>query len=143
MFKRILLAVDGSAHSERATAVTLEMAETVPGATAAVAHILGPISPDGHFDALHYKDVLDQQQSAATALVDSIRSKFTAIGIEAEGYVIRSGAPAGAIVDKAKAWKADIIIMGSRGLSELKGILLGSTSHRVIQFSPCPVLVVK
>ena len=48
-----------------------------------------------------------------------------------------------AIIDIAARENADLVIMGSRGLSEFKGILLGSVSHKVLQRVPCPVLVIK
>lgn len=48
-----------------------------------------------------------------------------------------------AITDIAKERKVDLIILGSRGLSEVKGLLLGSVSNKVLQHAECPVLVVK
>ena len=48
-----------------------------------------------------------------------------------------------AIVEIANNEKADLLVLGSRGLSEFKGMLLGSVSHKVLQRSDCPVLVIK
>lgn len=53
------------------------------------------------------------------------------------------GDPAEAILDTAKRVDADLIVLGTRGLSDLKGLLLGSVSHKVIQLSRCSCLVVK
>ena len=48
-----------------------------------------------------------------------------------------------AIIDIATNEAADLVVLGSRGLSEFKGILLGSISHKVLQRVDCPVLVIK
>ena len=63
-------------------------------------------------------------------------------GIEVEG-VVREGYAATAIVDEAASQKADLIVIGTHGLSGLKHMLLGSIAERVVQKSPCPVLTVK
>ena len=56
---------------------------------------------------------------------------------------VRSGDPAKEIVDLAVMTEADLIIIGSRGLSGIKKWVLGSVSEKVAQQSPCPVLIVK
>jgi nucleotide-binding universal stress UspA family protein len=53
------------------------------------------------------------------------------------------GDPAHTICEEAKAENCDMIIMGSRGKNPVSGLLLGSVSTRVLQFAPCPVLIVK
>ena len=63
-------------------------------------------------------------------------------GIEVEG-VVREGYAATAIVDEAASQKADLIVIGTHGLSGLKHMLLGSIAERVVQKAPCPVLTVK
>lgn len=142
MFERILLAIDGSAHSERAASVALELARLVPGGAVTVLHVLGAVEPDGHYNALHYKDLLARQQENGEKLVESVRSRFEAQSITCRGLVVR-GIPAHVIVKHGRERGADLIIMGSRGLSDWKGLLLGSTSHEVMQLSACPVMVVK
>ncbi|HFC04467.1 MAG TPA: universal stress protein, partial [Rhizobiales bacterium] len=54
-----------------------------------------------------------------------------------EGPIARS------IIDRAKSFKADMIVIGSRGMGDMEGILRGGVSHRVETLSTCPVLVVK
>jgi len=57
--------------------------------------------------------------------------------------VVREGYPATVIVDEAASQRADLIVIGTHGLSGLKHLLLGSIAERVVQKAPCPVLAVK
>jgi nucleotide-binding universal stress UspA family protein len=63
-------------------------------------------------------------------------------GLEVEALV-REGYPATVIVDEAASLGADLIVIGTRGQSGLKHLLLGSIAERVVQKAPCPVLTVK
>jgi nucleotide-binding universal stress UspA family protein len=53
------------------------------------------------------------------------------------------GSPAEVIVEFIKENEADLVVMGSRGLSGVKEIFLGSISHHVVQKATCPILIVK
>ncbi len=64
-------------------------------------------------------------------------------GAQSPDVILSEGDPAQAILDAAKKVEADLIVLGTRGLSDLRGLLLGSVSHRVIQFSPCACMLVK
>lgn len=64
-------------------------------------------------------------------------------GVGSVESMLCEGNPAEAILDTAKQVDADLIVVGTRGLSGLKELLLGSVSHKVIQLSPCSCLVVK
>ena len=65
------------------------------------------------------------------------------IGATSVEGTLREGNPAEAILEQAKQVDADLIVLGTRGLSDLRGLLLGSVSHKVIQLSSCSCLVVK
>jgi len=62
--------------------------------------------------------------------------------IEVE-QVLEEGDPAPRIVARAGEAAADLIVLGTRGLSDLKGLLIGSVSHKVVQFAQCPCLFAK
>jgi nucleotide-binding universal stress UspA family protein len=64
-------------------------------------------------------------------------------GVKKISSVIIEGDPAEAILDLAAKNKADMIIMGSRGLSDFKGLLLGSISHKVSAQAECSCVTVK
>jgi nucleotide-binding universal stress UspA family protein len=69
-------------------------------------------------------------------------SDLRAAGLQVEA-VVREGYPATVIVDEAESQRADLIVIGTHGLSGLKHLLLGSIAERVVQKAPCPVLAVK
>ena len=56
---------------------------------------------------------------------------------------MRDGDPRTVIVDEAKEWSADLIVMGSHGYTGLKRLLLGSVAHSVVSHAPCSVEVVR
>ncbi len=67
---------------------------------------------------------------------------FEEAGVPFE-IVVREGYPATAIEEEAERQDADLIVIGSRGLSGLRHLLLGSVAERVVQKAHCPVLTVK
>lgn len=77
-----------------------------------------------------------EQQLARSA------ERLRARGLEVEA-VVREGYPASVIEEEAERQSADLIVIGTRGLSGLKHLLLGSIAERVVQRAPCPVLAVK
>lgn len=78
----------------------------------------------------------------AVAALERSAATIRAQGIEAE-CVVREGYPATVIEEEAAAHGVDLIVIGTRGLSGLKHLLLGSIAERVVQRAPCPVLCVK
>ena len=74
------------------------------------------------------------RQAAATATTKGVTGVTTAV---------ESGDPASAIVRRAHEGKADLVVLGSRGLGNIKGLLLGSVSNKVISMAECSVVTVK
>lgn len=92
----------------------------------------GYVLPDGFFEQL---------AKEARLRVEKVASEAKAAGVSAIGLAT-DGHPATAIVEEAKARKADLIVMGTRGLTGLKHLALGSVADRVVRTAPCPVLTV-
>ena len=78
----------------------------------------------------------------ATAQVEKLAKETAAEGIEATGIALQEPA-AVAIAAQAENLPADLIVMGTRGLTGLKHVVLGSVAERVVRTAPCPVLTVK
>jgi nucleotide-binding universal stress UspA family protein len=94
----------------------------------------------GHGGA-HHAQALEPEIKDKVA--DQVAALKTA-GLDAsfEVHQVTVSGPAHAIADAASEAKADLIILGSVGSGPLKGLLLGSVAHRLLQIAPCPVLVV-
>jgi len=82
---------------------------------------------------------------SAEQLVDDVLARFVAAGVEAKGEVRRvsSGDTPEQIVEVAEKVSADLIVLGSRGMSEWKSLLLGGVASKVVAHATCPVLLVR
>jgi nucleotide-binding universal stress UspA family protein len=137
VYERLLVAVDHSEVSSRVIAAARDLACLAKGKVW-VLHVrerefgrlgLTPSEPD------------EEAQAAAR---DAVGALIQA-GVDAQGEMREAiyGQAAREIVKDAREHDADIIIMGSRGRSDLAGLVLGSTAHKVIHLSDRPVLIVR
>jgi nucleotide-binding universal stress UspA family protein len=135
MFKHILVAIDGSTYSQEALPTAIEMAQKF-GSDVNVLHV----SEHDRGRAAVYSL---ETPADATRLVGDAVKMFRDAGITAKGELrdAAAGHVAKAIVETAGANAVDLIVMGSRGLSDVQGMLLGSVTHKVMQLSEVPVLV--
>jgi len=137
--KKIMVAVDGSDHSMRAAAYATDMAQLAGGEVILVycrrrlSSILGePYLQEAIADVLEKSDLL----------LEPFRKVLREKGVPFTDRILE-GSPGNMIAEAARIEKCDMVIMGSRGRSDLEGLLLGSVTHRVLQSAPCPVLVVR
>ncbi len=86
--------------------------------------------------------VLDVSLEAAARLLESAELKAVTTWAQVRAKLLR-GRPAEAIAQSAKRERADLLVMGSRGVTEFQPMLLGSVSRKVLLQAPCPVLLVK
>lgn len=136
MYERILLAVDTSEHSRKAVAAAAEIAGRFQSEVLVV-HVREPgLAETG--------DHLETEREAAE-LAEWAAGILQSAGARIQIRVSSSGrrGVAGAILAAVTDFQPGLIIMGSRGLTELTGLLLGSVSHKLIQLADCPVLVVR
>jgi nucleotide-binding universal stress UspA family protein len=140
MFNKILLAVDGSEHALNAARKAAELARTMkPGEfRIVVSYDTIPI----YLGEPNLQFAIDNRKSAAEEILNQAVNEVGTIPCDIHTEVIE-GNPAEAIIDVAKIRSTDLIVMGSRGLGTLAGLLLGSTSQKVVAHAPCPVLIVR
>jgi nucleotide-binding universal stress UspA family protein len=137
VFQKVLLAVDGSEHSQKAVSVAADIAKKSDGEVL-VFHVREyQVARGGAYPL--------EEEPQAQELVDGVTASLKAEGVGARGVVEPHvvGSAAKAILNEAEAEGADAIVMGCRGRSELAGLLLGSVAHKVIQLSHCPVVIAR
>jgi nucleotide-binding universal stress UspA family protein len=141
MISRILVAIDGSENSERAFKIAVGLARQLE-AELLIANVLEDYGNAAKVWKKHDSIVkeLEKEREAFLDKYQAIASKQIPARVEkirAEGYA------ADQIMKIANRRRVNIIVVGSRGLSAAKGVLLGSVSHKLVQLSNRPVLVVK
>jgi nucleotide-binding universal stress UspA family protein len=135
LYKKILVPIDGSAHSTRALYEAIKLAKTTSGTITLLTvqpsrpKILSPPKQPGN---------------------DTPRSIILAEGqklVQAEGVfaetVLLEGDVVDQIVNTAKEGNFDLVVIGARGLNRFEEALLGSVSHGVVAKAPCPVIVTR
>ncbi len=137
---RIVVGFDGSEHGRRALERAVELARSSGArlaivSTAEVSRLLR--DPAMGVSAVEPADV--EQRAKA---LEQARAYLAERGLEAD-FVKGSGDPADVLVQEAEESGADLIVVGTRGLSAAPRWLLGSVSTKVVHHAPCDVLVVR
>jgi nucleotide-binding universal stress UspA family protein len=141
---RILLAIDGSPHSQTAVE-EIARRPWPPASTVRVMAVIQPYPPPATEVVLAgatLDDMRRQQASTAEQLTGRAVGALTRTGLAAE-TAVREGDPRSAIVDEAEEWGADLIVVGSHGRSGLTRWLLGSVAQAVVGHARCSVEVVR
>lgn len=135
----VLLPVDGSPHADRAAEYAAELARLMEGRILLLhCHRQFPkVIGEPYLQSI-ISSTLDEAQACLKPYGDRLRQH----GLAVEERLVE-GPAGGAIVQVAEIDKCDLIVMGTRGRSDLKGLVLGSVTHRVLQTAPCPVVVVR
>jgi nucleotide-binding universal stress UspA family protein len=142
---RVLLAYDDSAGAAEAAALT----EAIPWPSGSVLRVVSVIEPillsmSGPWDGgSALSPELDAAITAsANESLREIVERLGSTGRSVEGSVLR-GRAASAIIDSARDFRADLVVVGSRGHGAIASLLLGSVSSEVVDHAPCPVLVAR
>ena len=110
-----------------------------------------PLSPEGKFpastilgtEAESVAEARQVRQFIAEGIIARAKRVADEKGVKDISAVIEDGDPTEQILRYAEKEAANLIVMGSRGLGDLKGLLMGSVSHKVSQMSPCSCITVK
>ncbi len=140
--KTILVPTDFSDHSKHATNTAIGLAKTL-GASIHLVHVLHyPVLVGAVGQVAFPQDLWTQVRDGAARKLEKASQSVSVAGIAVETH-LTEGANAQAVVELAKKIKADLIVMGTRGLSGLKHVMLGSVAERTVRLAPCPVMTVK
>lgn len=140
MFSSILLAVDGSDHALHAARVAASLANAMNAKTLRVVVAYAPIPP--YLGEPNLQDAINARLMESREILQKAVEALGTVSAEVVTDPIEGDA-AESIIEVARARESDLIVMGSRGLGRLAGMLLGSTSQKVVAHAPCPVLIVR
>lgn len=137
MFEKILVAVDGSPHSSKTLPVAADLARRY-GAAVTVVHVREHERYEG-------QDVDLGPPQDADSLVGDALARFREAGVPATGEIRRvtPGNTPKEIVEVAKETGAELIVIGTRGMTEWKSLVLGGVANKIVQHATCPVLLVR
>lgn len=139
--ERILVPVDFSASSSAAIDHAVELARGV-GAVIDLVHCypasVGALPPYG---AALPDNTHQALRDSAQKRIESARDRVAEAGVQVQAH-LSADVPSHAIAEAARELDSDLIVMGTRGLSGIRHILLGSVAERTVRVAPCPVLTV-
>lgn len=141
---RILIAVDGSSPSQEAIDEVAQRPWPQPSTVRVIAAVRSYVPPASEFVPTAYtpEEIMQEHESQAKQVVDRAAAHLRTSGLTVE-TVVREGDPRTVIVDEAKAWGANLIVVGSHGRTRLERLLLGSVAQAVVAHAPCSVEVVR
>jgi len=140
MFKKILLATDGSENAGRAATTAAGLARELSSPV-----ILVNVKNNPPSQSRMAKANFDVHSLLEEDALSDIKNTIAVFEQEHLPYTLKVaiGDPATEIIEIAAKEQADLIVIGSRGLGTIKGVFLGSVSQKVISHATCPVMIVK
>ena len=142
MITTILVPIDFSEHSRKAEDTAIGLAKTL-GARIHLTHVLHyPVQFTAPSDLSIPQSLWTQVREGAERELREAAARVTAAGLSVGTHIVE-GPNAQAIVELADKLAADLIVMGTRGLSGLKHVMLGSVAERTVRLANCPVMTVK
>jgi nucleotide-binding universal stress UspA family protein len=139
LFEKILVPLDGSEQSIWALGKAIQIAKRVNGEITLI-HVYS-ISPTAITPMQVYKYAQAMRKHGIGILEDG-KKKAEAEGVQAQTLLV-DGHTVEEILNAAKEGNFSLIVIGARGLSKMKELLLGSVSDAVTRLAPCPVLVIR
>jgi nucleotide-binding universal stress UspA family protein len=137
-FGKILIAVDSEQAAARAAEIGAELASLLGAQVALIHSVAIPVSYAAE-DAAATEELIARAIRDGERLLRSFHQRVT-LPAATSDYV-ECGQPAARIVEIAKRWPADLIVMGSHGRGGVQRMLLGSVAEEVMRHAPCPVLI--
>ena len=146
----ILCAIDGSPSAQKALEFAADLAREKAGKLLVMhvqhAHGSGLVTP-GLAELERVENIrvteADVLRGAAQRVVEQGAAFARERGVPSVEALVGEGDPAARIIEVARDRGADVIVIGSRGLGDLQGLLLGSVSHKVAHQAPCSCIIVR
>jgi|SRR5579884_303555 len=144
MFRNILVAIDGSAHAERALSEAADLAQRNNATLTVMTAVPDPttwlVSGPGYIGEIDFEALAKEADREYTKLLDdAVDALPNDVSVT---KVVSHGRPAECILRQLETGRHDLAVLGSRGRGEVRSLLLGSVSHQVLNASPAAVLIV-
>jgi nucleotide-binding universal stress UspA family protein len=140
MFKNIILGVDGSEHALNAAREAGNLARAMKSENLWIVVAYDPIP--AYLGQPNRQNAISSRLKEAESILQKAIDAVGKIPGEVHQDMLE-GSPAEEIINVTNVRKGDLIVMGSRGLGKLAGLVLGSQSQKVVSHAPCPVLIVR
>jgi len=144
MFSKILVGVDGSPFADKALKYALDVAKRYD-AKLLILHVVlrrfYAVTPS-EAGVLATTVFVKEMEAEGRRIMDNAEATAKQAGVDYECRLAQ-GVPAEEIIKTVQSEKADLIVLGSRGLTEVRAFLLGSVSDKVSHHAKCPILIVK
>lgn len=145
MFKKLLVPLDESDLANNIAENALGIAKRYD-AEICIIYVIPPIP--SYMTRYHgkvetaYKEIQNLIENSANDRMKAVAEQYGNRGIKVDTKVLK-GNPADEICKEAKEGEYDLVVIGSRGIGDIKGFFLGSVSNKVVKQAPCPVLVIR
>lgn len=146
MYQRILVPVDGSDTSNKGLDEAVKLAK-LTGAVIRLVHVVDSLSlaigvePFGAYSS----DVVEAMRAAGNKILENGKSRVQASGIPVDCVLFDdlSSGVSDCVIDQAKAWNADLLVVGTHGRRGVGRLLMGSDAERIARTAPVPTLLVR
>jgi len=147
MYKRILVPVDGSPASNLGLDEAIKLAKE-QGARLRLFHLVDEyvaVSSPGSMSFSTADDLFETLRQGGRKILEAAQLRVRRGGLEPDSVMLESigGSAADFIVEQAKKWRADLIVLGTHGRRGVKRLVMGSDAEQVVRTAPVPVLLVR
>jgi nucleotide-binding universal stress UspA family protein len=146
MFKRILVAVDGSPGANKALANALQMAREARGQLLLL-HVVDELAYLAGYDQLggYSGEIITVMKENGARVLEDAAAIAGASGVTPEKRLIDNfGARLGeTVADAARDWNADLVVVGTHGRRGIGRLMLGSGAEQIVRLAPVPVLIIR
>lgn len=140
---KVLIAIDGSDAARRAIEATGQLAKHGAAVDAVLVHVRESPAYYGELPPFDFQSIEDSLRQRQEALLEAALAQARNSGLQTVATQAAEGQAAQEIVRVAADRGADCIVMGTRGMNALGGLLLGSVAQRVVHLAAVPVMLVK
>lgn len=146
LYQRILVPIDGSATATRGLDEAIAFAR-LTGASIRLLHVIDELVFVSGFEsgATYAKDIVPKLRRRAEKILETARARVAATGAAVDTVLLECFArrTADVVIEQAKAWPADLIVLGTHGRRGIGRVMMGSDAEEIVRSAPVPVLLVR